>query len=64
MLFTVAMVALLLRGPGTVALPETAAQGAFPVPPMPGGGAVRGAAAPLSFPVGTPTSARSIEEAS
>jgi NADH-quinone oxidoreductase subunit H len=61
-LFTAVMVIALLRGPEAPRLPATEPQGAFPVPPMPAGGAVRGAAAPLTFPA--PTPARSIEEAS
>ncbi|WP_170126063.1 NADH-quinone oxidoreductase subunit NuoH [Nocardioides speluncae] len=35
--------------PATAAAPEDAYAGGFPVPPMPAGGAVRGAAAPLTF---------------
>jgi NADH-quinone oxidoreductase subunit H len=61
-LFTAVMVIALLRGPEAPRLPATEPQGAFPIPPMPAGGAVRGAAAPLTFPA--PTPARSIEEAS
>ena len=49
-LFTVGMVAYLLSGPKAPALPVFEAQGAFPTPAMPAGGAVRGAAAPLTFP--------------
>jgi len=62
-LFTVAMVAILLRGPKAPVLPVFEAQGAFPTPTMPAGGPVRGAAAPLVFPA-TPVPTRSIEEAS
>jgi len=47
--FTLLMVAVLLRGPGRPALPEAEPQGAYPTPPMPGSGAVRGPAAALVF---------------
>jgi len=66
-LFTVLMLVVLLRGPKAPALPVFENQGAYPTPPMPAGGAVRGAAAPLAVPVRPSTvsaPARSIEEAS
>ena len=43
--------------------PEAAPAGGFPVPPMPAGGAVRGAAAPLEFPRSTTVPAGAGEEA-
>lgn len=43
--------------------PEAAPTGGFPVPPMPAGGAVRGAAAPLEFPRSTTVPAGAGEEA-
>jgi NADH-quinone oxidoreductase subunit H len=67
-LFTVVMLDVLLRGPKAPPLPvyDQAAreeQGAYPTPAMPAGGAVRGAAAPLTFPAAIPAT-RQIEEAS
>jgi NADH-quinone oxidoreductase subunit H len=41
----------------TSAEPVDAHAGGFPVPPMPAGGAVRGAARPLSFPTGSTVAA-------
>ena len=61
-LFAGVMVAVLLGGPKVPEVPAFEHQGAYPVPPMPAGGAVRGAAEALAFPA--PTPARSIEEAS
>ncbi|WP_017933132.1 NADH-quinone oxidoreductase subunit NuoH [Nocardioides sp. Iso805N] len=61
-LFTAGMLVVLLRGPKAPEMPVAEHQGAFPVPPMPIGGAVRGRAEALVFPSPAPT--RSIEEAS
>jgi NADH-quinone oxidoreductase subunit H len=58
------------RGEAEEAEPEPSAQpegegayaGGFPVPPMPTGGAVRGAAAPLTFATSRTTVTASAEE--
>jgi NADH-quinone oxidoreductase subunit H len=42
--------------------PHDAFAGGFPVPPMPAGGAVRGAAAPLTFATGRTTVTAAAEE--
>jgi NADH-quinone oxidoreductase subunit H len=60
--FTVVMVVALVRGAPAPVTPVGVPQGAFPTPAMPTGGAVRGAAAPLTF--APSTAPRSIEEAS
>jgi NADH-quinone oxidoreductase subunit H len=62
--FTVVMVLSLVRGAPAPVTPVGQPQGAFPTPAMPAGGAVRGAAAPLTFAPYVQSAPRSIEEAS